>query len=301
MKISQISLSPPSVDQAPDGVLDPATIPAMGATVRIKPYDDMAYRDHVYVYVGEHYADDLPISLTAVGKDIEFIVAAKEFVGVDDVVAIRYEVQFFEGSREPSETLELLLKEPFESDATLDLSEHNYVASVEKPPQAPPVEARMIREAKWGTGPYVYLSSDLAIATVNERSGEVTAIKNGSCTITATDSLNQMFSYKLTVTGIHEVHFLSPGADWEGMTRLCAAAQLQPLTIIQIKRMWTLYFPSSGPVADYLEWLNYPVWTGDTLGAGTAWTYDLNGSSVNDNASSQNTDTVWQILGTSQA
>jgi hypothetical protein len=37
----------PSVDEEENDVLDPANIPAKGVTVRIKPYDGMAYRDRV--------------------------------------------------------------------------------------------------------------------------------------------------------------------------------------------------------------------------------------------------------------
>jgi hypothetical protein len=55
-------------------------------------------------------------------------------------------------------------------------------------------------------------------------------------------------------------------------------------------------FPRQRPRRGFPEWLNYPVWTADVLGANTAWTYDLNGSSVNDNASSQDTASFWQVL-----
>jgi hypothetical protein len=101
----------------------------------------------------------------------------------------------------------------------------------------------------------------------------------------------------LTVKGITEVHFLSHSADWSGMATVCAAAGLVPVSLTQIKRLWTLYFADAGPVADYLEWLNYAVWTADALGASTAWTYDLNGPAVNDNASAQDTSTFLQVLG----
>jgi hypothetical protein len=300
MPFATVSLSRPAVDEAPDDVLDPDTIPASGATVRIKPYDDMAFRDHVYLFVGEHYQDDLPISANAVGKDITFTVAASEFIAADGVLPIRYEVQFHGGAREPSQVLNLVLQSGFESDATLDLTSHNYVAAVEKPPLSLPIAARMTREAQWGEGPYRYASSDPGIAKVDELTGEVNAIRNGQCTISATDKQGKTASYLLTIKGIQEVHFLSHSADWQGMASLCNAAGLKPVSLVQIKRLWTLYFPDTGPVGDYLEWLNYPVWTGDSLGAGTAWVYDLNGASVNENASGQSMDTFWQVLGISQ-
>lgn len=290
----------PSVDGAPGDVLDPANIPAKGVTVRIKPYDDMAYRDHVYLFVGEDYTDDIPIGSTAVGKDVTFTVLGSDLVvDANDIVPIHYEVQFHDGDRVPSQTLNLLLQSGFDAQATLDLSAHNYVVSVDKPPVKLPAAARMTRLAQWGSGPYQYTSSDPAIASVDEQTGEVTALRNGDCDISATDSQSQTRTYPLTVKGIVEVHFLTDSADWQGMLRLCETAKLQPVTLSQIKRMWTLYFPDAGPVADYLEWLSYSVWTGDELGAGTAWTYYLNGDSVNDNASAHNKDTYWQVLGVS--
>ncbi|PYC19728.1 hypothetical protein DMX02_14640 [Pseudomonas jessenii] len=292
----------PSVDEAPGDVLDPADIPTKGVTVRIKPYDDMAYRDYVYLFVGEvvgeEYTDDIPIGSTAVGKDVTFTVPGSALIAnAKDIVLVRYQVQFVGGDLVDSQPLELVLQSGFDAKATLDLSAHNHVVSVDKPPVKLPAAARMTRLAQWGSGPYQYTSSDPAIASVDEQTGEVSARRNGDCAISATDSQSQTRTYPLTVKGIVEVHFLTDSADWQGMLRLCETAKLQPVTLSRIKRMWTLYFPDAGPVAEYLEWLNYPVWTGDELGAGTAWTYDLNGDSVNDNASSHNKDTYWQVLG----
>jgi hypothetical protein len=289
----------PSVDEALGDVLDPANIPAKGVTVRIKPYTGMAFRDHVFLFVAG-YTDDIPIGSTAVGKDVTFTVLGNDLVvDANDIVPIHYEVQFHDGDRVPSQTLNLLLQSGFDAQATLDLSAHNYVVSVDKPPVKLPAAARMTRLAQWGSSPYQYTSSDPAIASVDEQKGEVTALRNGDCEITATDSQSKTRTYPVTVKGIVEVHFLTHSADWQGMLTLCETAKMQPVTLTQIKRMWTLYFPDAGPVADYLEWLNYSVWTGDDLGASTAWTYDLNGDSVNDNASAQDIDTFLQVLGVS--
>lgn len=302
MSATAPTLKAPSVDEAPDGVLNPETLPVTGATVRITPYDNMAFRDGVYLYVGDHYADDIPISQSAVGKDVEFIVQAKEFIANDNnIVPIRYEVQRHQGALEESLTLELRLDAGFESDAHLDLSAENYVASVDKAPMEIPAFARMTREAKWGQGPYVYSSSDERIASVKPTSGEVTALRNGACTITATDAQNRTQSYVMTISGIQELHFLSTGADWEGMKVLCMRAKVQPVTLAQIKRLWSLYYPSSGQVAVYLGWLHYPIWTGDALGAGTAWSYDLDGSNVNDNARGDDVETFHQVVGIKRA
>lgn len=296
---TRLILRAPTVDEAPDGVLDPDNLPSAEVTVRIKPYDDMVYLDHVYLSVG-HYTDDIRISAGAVGKDVVFPVPAEVFSdSTDNPISVRYEVQFYQGERVPSLPLELIIGGGFEGEVSFDLSAENYIVSDIKPPLAPPSFARLSREATWGVSPYVYDSSDPAIASVNSATGEVTANLNGSCQMTAVDARNESRSYTLTVKGIKQLHFLSGSADWEGMKKVCETAGLTPVSLPQIKRLWTLYYPSSGAVASYLGWLSYPVWTGDVLGAGTAWAYDLDGSQVNENASSHGTDTFLQAVGIS--
>ncbi|MHC8342864.1 Ig-like domain-containing protein [Pseudomonas sp. RT6P73] len=301
MSAVEITLQKSSVDEAPNGVLDLETVSDKGATVRIKPYDGMAFRDHVYLYVGDHYVNDIPISASAVGKDVVFTVAAEEFVAdSENIVQIRYEVQFYQGTREKSLVLDLELKSNFESDASLDLSAENYVVSVSKPPATTPTFARTTREANWGSAPYRYSSSLPEIASVDEHSGEVTALRNGECTITATDSQHQARSYTLIIKGIQELSWLSFGADWARMSELCTVAKLQPVTLAQIRRLWSLYQWSGGTVAAYLGWLPYPVWTADVLGAGTAYAYDLNGLNDHDNAQGHDMKLYMQIVGVSQ-
>ncbi|MGP6460824.1 Ig-like domain-containing protein [Pseudomonas parakoreensis] len=302
MSQSNNNLRAPIVKEAPLGILDPQTLPPDGATVTIEPWVPMRYLDHVYLFVGDTYTDDLPISAGAVDKDVVFKVDASEFVADEnDIVPIRYEVQLYQSTREPSDTLNLKLQTGFDAAATLDLSTEHYVVSVDKPPPVPPPAARMTRVATWGQAPYTYDSSDPSIASADAESGEITALCNGACTIRATDSQNESREYPLTVKGIQEVYFLTYAASWEGMIRVCTAAELQPITLAQTKRLWALYFPDSGPVAFFLGWLDYPVWTGDVLGADTAWTYDLNGFSDKDNATGQLKTSYWQVLGISQA
>ncbi|MDY7561180.1 hypothetical protein QN382_20735 [Pseudomonas sp. 10B1] len=295
----RLTLLAPSVDEAPNGVLDPANLPADGATVRIKPYDNMAYLDHVYLSVGD-YADDIRISQSAAGKDVAFAVPAQVFSeSADNPILLSYEVQPYQGERVSSQPLELALGGGFEGEVNVDLSAENYIVSSIKPPLVTPAFARMSFDATWGVSPYAYSSSDLTIASVNATTGEVTANLNGSCQITAVDAGGESRSYTLIIKGIKHLHFLSGSADWDGLQRTCQAANLSPVSLAQIRRFWTLYYPSSGAVASYLGWLNYPVWTGDVLGADTAWAYDLNGSQVNENASSYSADTFLPAVGIS--
>lgn len=273
-------LASPSVDEAPGGILDPQDIPAEGATVRIKAYDGMAYRDRVYVSVAD-YTDDIQISSIAVGKDVRFTVAPEVFdVGAGNIIDVSYEVQFYEGERVGSSVLELKIADDFQSPALLDLAVHNYVVIADKPPLSIPAYARMFRAANWGIAPYTYNSSAPEIAGVDPQTGEATAYLNGRTSITAIDSRHESRRYQLTVSGIRHLHFLTASANWEGMKAVCVVAGLEPVPLADIRRLWSFYYPSGGPVAEYAGWLNYPFWTADALGAGTAWAYDLNGSQV---------------------
>ncbi|MCD9116519.1 Ig-like domain-containing protein [Pseudomonas bijieensis] len=265
------NLPRPSVDQAPEGILDPADIPPDGAVVRIKRYanDDWG---KVFVFVGTTYSNDLPVRPST--DDVEFYVEAQYFVaGADGVVIVRYEVEMRSGGTVPSDELELKLDAGFEGAATLDLTQQNYVAVDIKAPQVVPAYARMTRTATWGSSPHAYVSDNEYIASVDPQTGEVTARGNGECTITATDSLNQSRAYSLTVTGIRQVSFMSDKADWAGMKTVCERFGLDPVARLDLNRLRELY---GNRAADYLGWLDYPFWTGEAVGAGTYWIYDLN-------------------------
>jgi len=199
-----------------------------------------------------------------------------------------------------SNVRKFVVEEVFELPETLDLSQDDYVVVVDKAPPDVPAYARLTRAATWGRPPYRYGSSNDYVASVDAQSGEVTAMGNGQCTITATDSQGEVRSYALTVKGIRQLYYLSSSADWQGMVLVCSVADLDPVTLVDIKQLWTLYNPGNGRVAEYLGWLSYPFWTGDKLGAGTAWAYDLNGDSVNDNATAFSTDTYLPVLGISR-
>ncbi len=294
------NLPPPSVDEAPGGMLDPADIPPDGAHIRIGRTAADTNWVRVFLFIGTYGNSQL---VGATIRGVQFREDAEHFItntDADDIVIVRYEVQVSDSSeRIPSDELSLEMAAGFEGPVTLDLSQNQYVVVADKTPVSVPTYARMTRTATWGSPPYRYASSNGNVASVSQ-TGEVTARGNGQCTITATDSQDQPRTYPLTVRGIRQLYYLSSSANWQGMINVCDAASLDPVTLVDIKRLWTLYYPSSGPVAQYMGWLNYPFWTGDRLGAGTAWAYDLNGASVNDNATSFSTDTYLPVLGASR-
>ncbi|WP_434610108.1 Ig-like domain-containing protein [Pseudomonas sp. D2-30] len=271
-----VNLPPPSVDEAPDGVLDPADIPPDGARVRLKRSAADTGWQKAFVFVGPTYSNQLPVGTTI--KDVVFYVEAEHFVAdADGIVIIRYDVLMSDGSTEHSENLELKVDVGFEAPAIFDLSQDNYVAVADKAPLDVPPYARMTRLATGGTPPYRYESSNEYVASVDAQTGEVTARGNGQCTITATDSLNQPRQYELTVKGIRQVQWLSNSADWQGMTAVCDVAGVDIVARSDLDRLRAVYkHPDIGEaVGEYLGWLPYPFWTGDAAGAGTYWIYDM--------------------------
>jgi hypothetical protein len=292
-----LALSPPSVEEADENnVLDPRNLPDNGATVRIKAWSGMAYRDHVYLTVST-FTDGLPINQSSVGKDVLFYDIPKALFSAAQggTLEVGYRVEFSAGDND-SATTTLHIIGGFDQAATLDLNGTHYLSIAGFPPSDIPKQARMQRPADWGRAPYVYTSSDPDIATVVD-TGEVTALANGSCRITATDSEGQTQSYPLTITGMRVVHFLSASCDWQGMQDACTTAGLVPVPLADFRRLWQIYYPDNWPVTQYTGWLPYAFWTADALGAGTAWAYDLDGDDANANASSHTSDTHLQALG----
>ncbi|APD13483.1 hypothetical protein RO07_21005 [Pandoraea pulmonicola] len=73
------NLPAPSVDQAVNGILDPATLPAAGATVRVKPYPGMQDGDSVTVQFAPGtgagaVVQEFDVSTNVVGNDITMLV-----------------------------------------------------------------------------------------------------------------------------------------------------------------------------------------------------------------------------------
>lgn len=291
------NLPPPSVDGMSEGdILDPADIPPDGARVRIKRDAADTEWQQVFVFVGPAYENNLPVGSAI--RDVVFYVDAQHFIAdAEDSVIVRYEVLMRDNSTVPSDDLVLKMSAGFEGPATLDLSQENYVVVAERAPLTVPTYARMTRVATWGSPPYRYASSDDYVASVSLQTGEVTARGNGHCTITAIDSLNQPQGYPLTVRGIRQVHFLSDNTDWQGMSAVCDVANLDRVTRSNLARLRELYaHPDVDGVGDFLGWLRYPFWTGELVGSGTYWIYDVNTGS----ATSADANARHQALGISK-
>lgn len=289
----------PQVSEAPGDVLNPGDNPDRTIPVHIPP-GELKYKDRVNLYLEEILFDWTVVGRNGPGQGLDFAVPASNFMAYTGTqLKVWYGVvPDGESDEQPSAELVLTIAGGFDDDATLDLAAHNYVVAQARAPAQIPEFAQMTRKADWGTAPYSYGSSDETIASVNG-DGTVTALTNGSCTITATDSKRASNSYSLTVKGIVVVHFLTGSTNWEGMQRSCTEAGLEPISLVDFKALWSRYSDTL-PVSTYLGWLDYPFWTSETSGAGTYSTYDLSGTDVNQNAGASDGTLAMQAAGISR-
>lgn len=287
-----------------DDTLDPTQL-INDVTVIIPWWGGIKARDRVTLHwqstvPGGTLGDYIDIPVGWGNADVSFSVPLSVVrTSLETTVTVLYEVQVSGGALLPSELWPLRISVGFQAPLVLDLSVRQHVVVDRQPPPRLPDYAKATRLATWGQPPYAWHSGSPDIATV-DASGLITAQRNGTSTITARDSLGVQYSFEVTVSGITSLHLLSPGADWAAMQGTCQAAGLAPVSRAQMRQLWAQYYPQTGPVLDYLDWLPYPVWTGDALGAGTAWAYDLNGASDNDNAQGYATDQYLMVVGASR-
>lgn len=251
------------------------------------------------MYVDTTLIDYVNVNRNGPGTGIDFEIPASTFAPyAETTVAVWYGVvPVNEQQEQSSEELLITISGGFEGPATFDLSENNYIVAEARPPSTLPDFVHMTRAATWGVAPYTYASSDESVASV-DGNGQVTALTNGVCDITSTDSSGATRRYTLTVSGIRVVHFLTANTDWSGMQAVCTAADVAPITLAQFKALWMQY-ADDVPVTTYLGWLDYPFWTADSVGAGTYSTYNLGGPDVNENASSADASLRNQAVGVS--
>ncbi|MFJ2993973.1 Ig-like domain-containing protein [Pandoraea sp. NPDC087047] len=290
------------VTGAQGNALDPEAVTGPFVEVVVKPYPGIAEGDTIrFRWVNATGApptfDETEVAPANPQQDYVFEVPrAHVDQNIDKTATLSYTVVRGTDAPKPSVPMTLYIGEAFEAAATLDATGKNYILA-EKPPLEVPEFGTYLREAKFGTAPYTYASSDESVASVDNTTGQVTARGNGSATITATDSTGDALSYPITVTGVLQLFFVSPSASFSGAQAACDAAGLRVVTLDEMKAFWRTYYPSTGPVAAYMEWLSYPFWTGTTIGAGTAYSYDLNGSSEQGNASGRNEADFMQVVG----
>lgn len=302
------TLPAPTVDGAVDGALDPQALDPKTA-VRVRAYPGMKANDVIDLLLtaaggAPRLVDKIKIRANQGETAPFFLVDSSLFAQyLGSFIELNYEVSFGTQRLHTSQSLRLEIKAGFEGERNLDLSSFNYVLVTGKPPQNPPAFSRFTREATWGVAPYEYSSSDATVAVVDQQA-EVTVAGNGTCLISATDSVGQTQKFQLTISGIGQLSFLTATANWAGMRDACAAAGLQPATLAQMRQLLKIYDNHAGSLTDYLGRLPYPFWTGELNGANTAWIVDLDkpqDDPLDPNPTSADLSELYQVLGVSMS
>ncbi|QKZ04579.1 Ig-like domain-containing protein [Pseudomonas eucalypticola] len=293
------------VKQAPEGPLDPGDLEGQPAEVIIPAWPGIAHRDEVFMeWIDEAgtYADSFFIPSTWGTKNVVLEVPfARVEAALNQTITLRYWVILANQTRLNADDFPLPIRAGFEAPVELDLSMRQYVVAEGFPPPTIPEFVRLVRPATWGLAPYVWISETPRVASV-DANGVITALASGTVRINAVDALGVQKGFDLTVRGIATVTMLvrTPGATWDGMKGACQAAKLNPISSAQMKMLWERYRDDAPEgVGTLLGWLNYFIWTGTLVGAGTAEAYNLNGPDVNENASSFDVSTRLLAVGIS--
>lgn len=179
----------------------------------------------------------------------------------------KLEVYYKVGNEKPSAALELEIRPGFSGEHTADLSERVaplfYHNGVIKLPHALPSEMQFARPLQNATG---YTSSDGSIATV-DGAGNVSLLRNGRTTITATLADGTQQQYTLTVKGLTELEVLASSATFKGAGTLCKRVGMRLPSHADFALFKSTYGSQLG------QWLPDLAMWGEAIGADSAWTF----------------------------
>lgn len=302
---SQIRALPlPVIEQVVGGILDPATV-GTSVAITVPAWPGIAYRDEVFLTWASsagNYTDDFFIPANWGGKHVVFTVPkADVMASLDRTVTVSYRVR--QGTVDThSGDLTFEVKYGFTGELLLDLTGQQYVTVYQKPPAVTPGFAQAVRMPTWGRAPYSFVSSVPDVVAVDQQ-GTLTALRNGDSRVTVRDQLGVEQSFPVKVRGIATLFKLASSGDWNGMIAACGAAQVNPVSLAEMRRMWSLYSEGiTQGVGQYLEWtLAVPFWTGDELGAASAHSYDVHGAGGAANESAFDKTEYLQIVGVLRA
>lgn len=299
---SQLNLVRVEIDDVKEGVLDPGQVISDSVQVVIPFWSPMQYQDEVFLTwqsdaAGGTYSDDFFISRNWGVRDVSFYVPISVVrLSLGHRVTVSYRV-IKAGQASDSVPYDFDVDAGFEGDMLIDFTSRDYLIVDGRPPLQVPDYARVTRAPDWGRPPYQLSSENPAVATVDSQ-GTVTALGNGSTRIIARDQLGNQQSYAVTVQGIATIVFLVNSGNWTQMHAVCNAAGVAPVSLRQMQSMWALYRQGiTGTVGDFLNWPPYDVWTGDSLGANTAYAYDVQGNDADGNIKSYNKTQYLQVVG----
>ncbi|VVE45564.1 hypothetical protein PIN31009_04349 [Pandoraea iniqua] len=109
-------LPPPKVDEAVGNILDPAPLPAAGATIRVAPYAGMIAGDYLTLRFGPgtgggEHIDVIDVTENMVGRDMTLRVPkTKVQFHLSSTVIVNYTVHRLDGSEQDSENLVLSVR-----------------------------------------------------------------------------------------------------------------------------------------------------------------------------------------------
>ncbi|AJQ51045.1 MULTISPECIES: Ig-like domain-containing protein [Pseudomonas] len=259
------NLNAPSSQHTVAGWLDPDRLPPLGVAIDIQ-LDAMYAGEELTVVLAKADGTQLASKSLPVNHNDQAITlrfANQYFTTGSGKLQVYYTV----GEDGPSAPLDFDISEGFSGDHVVDLSAQRlpvfYHNGVIKLPQNLPAQMHFARPLTGATG---YTSSNASVATVDS-TGNVSVLRNGNTTITATLADGATQQYVLRVTGLVGLEMLASSATFSGAERLCRGLGMR----VPSQSDFALFNSTYG--SQMKQWLpNLAIW-GQAIGAGTAWTF----------------------------
>jgi hypothetical protein len=243
----------PTMDTVgPDGLLIPSNIPDSGATVRVA-YAGMSSGDSVVVQWKGVSDYDTPAQVAAGDGELQFNVP-KAFISqsTGGSASVAYTVTRA-GNTRTSAPLWMRVGASLVFDSSpVTLNGKVYlIPAVPHVLPAFPANTTVQRAATGGQPPYVYTSSDTAVAEV-DANGLTSARGKGAATITVTDAKGETASYPVSVTGV--IHCVGLGSG--NFSQIYAAAGKQGARIPNLDELNQIFnsYGSKWPLGNSVHW-----------------------------------------------
>ncbi|MBO9551312.1 Ig-like domain-containing protein [Pseudomonas sp.] len=259
------NLNAPSSRHTVDGWLNPDRLPPQGAAIEIQLETVHAGEELTVVLAkadGTKLASkSLPVNHNDQNITLHF---ASQYFSKDSG---RLKVYYTVGKDGPSAALEFDISDGFTGGHVVDLSAQRvpvfYHNGKIKLPKNLPAQMSFARPLTGATG---YKSSNASVATVDS-AGNVSALRNGSTTITATLANGDKQQYSLIVTGLVGLEVLASSATLNNAEKTCKAVGMRMPRQSDFALFKSAYGNQMG------EWLpNLAIW-GEAIGADSAWTF----------------------------
>jgi hypothetical protein len=246
-------LPAPTMDTVgPDGLLIPSNIPDSGATVRVA-YAGMSSGDSVVVQWKGVSDYDTPAQVAAGDGELQFNVP-KAFISqsTGGSASVAYTVTRASNTRTSAPLwMRVGASLVFDSSPVTLNGKVYLIPAVPHVLPAFPANTTVQRAATGGQPPYVYTSSDSAVAEV-DATGLTSARGKGAATITVTDAKGETASYPVSVTGV--IHCVGLGSG--NFSQIYAAAGKQGARIPNLDELNQIFnsYGSRWPLGNSVHW-----------------------------------------------